>query len=73
MAISSLHINTLCAQTGFEACKKDIIRIRISCRDKSLHRLQLVEYKEINMFLASDRKACYADRETKLRILCVSV
>lgn len=47
--------------------------IRISCRDKSLNRVQLVEYKEVNTLLASDPKARYRDRKTKLRILCGSI
>ncbi len=47
--------------------------IRISCRDKSLNSVQLVEYKEVNTLLASDPKASYMDRKTNFRILCGSV
>ncbi len=50
-----------------------IMPIRISYRDKSLNRVQLVEYKEVNTLLASDSKASYTDRKAKLRILCGSV
>jgi hypothetical protein len=53
--------------------KKVLMPIRISCRDKSLNRVQLVEYTGINTFLTSDPKASYTDRKTKLRILCGSV
>jgi hypothetical protein len=47
--------------------------IRISCRDKPRNRVQLLEYKEVNTLLASDLKASYKDRKTKLRILYGSV
>jgi hypothetical protein len=47
--------------------------VRISCRDKSLNRAQLLEYKGINALLASDPMASYTDRKTKLWILYGSV
>jgi hypothetical protein len=47
--------------------------IRISCRDKPLNRVQLLEYKEVNTLLVSDPKASYIDRKTHFRILCGSV
>ena len=47
--------------------------IRISCRAKSLNRVQLVEYKGVNALLTSNPKASYMDRKMKLRILCGSV
>jgi len=54
-------------------CKEVIMPIRISCRDKSLNRVQLLEYKEVNTLLASNPKASYMDRKTHFRILCGSI
>jgi hypothetical protein len=51
-------------------CKEDIMPNRISCYDKLLHRVQLLEYTGINTPLASDSKASYTGRKTQLRILC---
>jgi hypothetical protein len=47
--------------------------IRISCRDKPLNRVRLVEYTGVNTLLASDLKASYMDRKAHFRILCGSV
>jgi len=46
---------------------------RISCRDKPLNRVQLIEYKEVNTLLVSDPKASYMGRKTYFRSLCGSV
>ena len=53
--------------------KEVIMPISISCRDKSLNRVQLVEYKGVNTLLASNLKASYMDRKAHFRILCGSV
>jgi hypothetical protein len=53
--------------------KEVIMPIRISCRDKSLNRVQLVKYTGVNTFLASDLKATYMDRQAHFRILSGSV
>ncbi len=47
--------------------------IRISCRDKLLNRVQLIEYKEVNTPLTNDPKVSYMDKKTNFRILCGSV
>jgi hypothetical protein len=47
--------------------------IRISCHDKLLNSVQLIESTGINTPPANNPKACYTDRKTKLRILCGSV
>lgn len=47
--------------------------IRISYRDKSLNRVQLIKYTGVNTLLANDLKVSYMDRKAYLRILCGSV
>ncbi len=47
--------------------------IRISCLDKPLNKVQLVEYKEVNTLPVSNPKASYMDRKTHFRSLCGSV
>jgi hypothetical protein len=49
-----------------------VMPIRITCRDKPLYRVQLIEYKGVNTPLPSDLMACYTDRKTPFRILCGS-
>jgi len=53
--------------------KEVIMPIRISCRDKPLNRVQLIEYKGVNTPLTSDLKATYMDRKAHFRILCGSI
>jgi hypothetical protein len=50
-----------------------IMPIRISCRDKPLNGVQLIEFKEVNTPLASNLKASNMDRKAHFRILCGSV
>lgn len=53
--------------------KEVIMPIRLSCRDKLLNRVQLVEYTGVNTLLASNLKASYMGRKAHFRILCGSV
>jgi hypothetical protein len=53
--------------------KEVIMPIRISCHDKLLNSVQLIESTGINTPPANNPKACYTDRKTQLRILCGSV
>jgi hypothetical protein len=47
--------------------------ISIRRRDKTLDRRQAAKCKGVNMLLARNPDACYADRKPEPRILCGSV